>query len=87
MTDALDLVMAEEPDPLKRYTALTFAQKVHAAAVVRVAEERGAVVAEMHDSGMSYAEIGELIGLSRARAQQLAERPTSRACDLRDTAL
>jgi len=85
MSDLLDQLVADHPDPLARYHALTAAQRNVAALLARFAEERGAAVREMYDSGMSYGEIGELIGVSRQRAYQLAEWPTSRACDLRDT--
>lgn len=45
-----------------------------AAAVTAAADERAAAAAEMHDAGLSYADIAALVGLTRARVQQLVER-------------
>lgn len=66
--------LLEEPDPLKRYEALTKAQNLYEALAKRIAAERARAVAEMHTSGMSYGRIADVIGFTRARAQQLVER-------------
>jgi len=63
-----------ESDPLIRYDALTRAQSVYEAVAVRVASERARAVADMLTSGLSYGRIAEVIGFTRARAQQLVER-------------
>lgn len=63
-----------QPDPMARYQALTRAQGVHEAITKRIAAERARAVADMKDTGMSYAHIAEAIGFTRSRAQQLVER-------------
>jgi len=40
-------------------------------------EVRQGAVQEMRDEGMSHAEVGKELGLSRARAQQIAEGRTT----------
>jgi hypothetical protein len=75
--------LISEPDPLVRYDVLTRAQEMYDAVVMRVAAERARAVADMHATGLSYGRIAEVIGFTRARAQQLVERgeptPKSRA--------
>jgi hypothetical protein len=66
--------LTSDRDPLTRYAALTRAQAVHEAVVKRVGAERARAVADMHAAGLSYARIAEVIGFTRARAQQLVER-------------
>lgn len=83
--DQFDRILDEIADPLARYRALTVAGGKAAAVVLRIAEARGAAVRQMHDDGRSYGEIGELIGLTRQRAYQLAMLSTSRPCDDRVT--
>lgn len=84
--DVVDRVVSgliSEPDPLVRYDVLTRAQQMYDAVVMRVAAERARAVADMHATGLSYGRIAEVIGFTRARAQQLVERaepaPKSRA--------
>ncbi|GAA0853567.1 hypothetical protein ACFQVD_26330 [Streptosporangium amethystogenes subsp. fukuiense] len=65
----------EEPDPLIRYTLLTKDLVLYEALVGRIAQERYRTVAVMSSpGGMSYGQIGEALGMSRSRAQQLVER-------------
>lgn len=61
-------------DPLPRYAALTARQAHYQAVSEGLAEARAAVVYEMSAGGASYGRIAGLTGLTRARAQQLAER-------------
>ncbi|MER6830917.1 hypothetical protein ABT352_33325 [Streptosporangium sp. NPDC000563] len=64
-----------EPDPLIRYTLLTKDLVLYEALVGRIAQERYRTVAAMSSpGGMSYAAIGDALGMSRSRAQQLVER-------------
>lgn len=74
LIDSAVAALINEPDPLRRYQALTRAQGVHEAVTKRIAAERARAVAEMHGSGLSYARIAEVIGFTRSRAQQLVER-------------
>lgn len=62
-------------DPVARYGALTSRLVTLQAVADLVAAERARAVAELHadGKGMSYARIAALLGMSRARAQQLAE--------------
>lgn len=62
------------PDPLERYQRATAAQAHHEAVVSELARVRDAAIVQMHDSGLSYGKIGELVGLSRGRVQQFIER-------------
>lgn len=73
--------LISEPDPLVRYDVLTRAQEMYDAVVMRVAAERARAVADMHATGLSYGRIAEVIGFTRARAQQLVERaePTAKS--------
>lgn len=64
-----------EHDPVIRYTMLSKDSVLLRAAVDRLGVERARTVAAMHaPGGMSYSQIGEALGLSKARAQQLVER-------------
>ena len=62
------------PGLLARYSALTAGQVLQQAVADRLADARASVVSGMHKGGLSYAQIAAAAGLSRARAQQLAER-------------
>jgi hypothetical protein len=74
LNDALGDI-TEEPDPVIRYTMLSKLLVLHDVVVGRIASERARAVAAMHTpGGMSYAQIGEAIGVSRSRAQQLVVR-------------
>jgi hypothetical protein len=66
--------LLNEPDPLVRYDALTAAQASYEDLAKRIAAERARAVSQMHDAGLSYGGIAELIGFTRSRAQQLVER-------------
>jgi hypothetical protein len=72
--DAVDQVLARIPDPLDRYRALTEAERMAQALVERMARGRAELVAELHACGMSYADIGRLLCITRARAHQLAQK-------------
>lgn len=63
-------------DPEERYHRATAAQVHHEAVSTALADERARICAEWWDggNGLTYAKIGELIGASRSRAQQLVER-------------
>ena len=52
----------------------TAGQVLQQAVADRLADARASVVSGMHKGGLSYAQIAAAAGLSRARAQQLAER-------------
>lgn len=43
----------------------------------RLREKRQAILREMKDSGMSYAEIGRAVGMHRNRAQKIIEGPAA----------
>lgn len=72
VTDAL-AAADEETDPVLRDIILAGQRELYYAASRRLAAERARNAAAMHDSGMSYAEIGKALNLTRARAQQLVE--------------
>jgi hypothetical protein len=60
---------------MARYRALSRAQEMYEAVTRRIAAERARAVAEMRDTaGLSYGQIADAIGFTRARAQQLADR-------------
>jgi DNA-directed RNA polymerase specialized sigma24 family protein len=57
-----------------QYSAITSRLVTMQAAVDLIAAERARVVAAMHEQdGMSYAQIADALGMSRARAQQLCQ--------------
>ena len=62
-------------DPGARAVALTSLLVTRQAVDNLIAAERARAVAEMHNGGkgMSYAQIAAVLGVSRARAQQLCE--------------
>lgn len=72
VADAL-VAANEETDPVLRDIILAGQRELFYAAARRIAAERARNAATMHDSGMSYAKIGEALNLTRARAQQLVE--------------
>ena len=66
-------------DPLPRYHAATAAQVHHQAVVNALADERGRIAARWNvpdadGRKLSYQEIADRLGISRAKAQQLVER-------------
>lgn len=70
--DIIEDIAAGWPgDPLPRYTALTAQQSHHKAVADKLGNARAAVVAQMNYDGLSYDQIAGLIGLTRARVQQL----------------
>jgi len=73
-SEVLDVAAAWPGDPLARYNALTARQAWYQAVSESLADPRAALVWEMHASGASYGQIAALIGVNRARAQQLSER-------------
>lgn len=62
----------EETDPVLRDIILAGQRELYYAAARRIAAERARNAAAMH-AYMSYAEIGEALNITRARAQQLVE--------------
>lgn len=63
----------EETDPVLRDIIYAKQRALFAAAAARMAEERARNAAAMNASGDSYAKIGDALGISRGRAQQLVE--------------
>ncbi len=59
---------------IARFVALTDAERAAQASLERIAMDRARLVAALHADGLSYAEIGRLLVLSRARVQQLVEK-------------
>lgn len=72
-------VLGDITDPMERYHRATAAQVHHEAVSAALADERARVCAAWWDggNGLTFAKIGELIGASRSRAQQLVERGRS----------
>ena len=58
-------------DPVARARAATEALTEHQEAVTRLARIRRAAVAELRASGFSFAQVGERLGVTRARVAQL----------------
>lgn len=69
-----DIAAGWPGDPLPRYTALTAQQAHYQAVSDTLSKARAAVVAQMNNDGMSYAQIERLTGLTRGRVQQLVEK-------------
>lgn len=69
-------VLGDITDPMERYHRATAAQAHHDAVSAALADERARICAALWDGGQgqSYAQIGEVIGRSRSKAQQLVER-------------
>lgn len=64
-----------EQDPLIRYLYLTREQGLYQGVVNAISEARAAALADLHGSGLSYAQISAAVGgIGRARVQQLVER-------------
>ena len=63
----------EETDPVIRDIIYAKQRVLFAAAAARMAAERARNAAAMHAAGDSYAQIGDALGVSRARAQKLVE--------------
>ncbi len=76
--DPLDRVMAqtraELPDPVACFHLLSDVQTALQRAADRTGVERARICAELHAEGLSYAEIGRRLDLTRARVHQLVER-------------
>jgi hypothetical protein len=76
LREAVDARIAELesiPDPVERFREVrAFREQLAAAGEVFVAEQRGAVV-ELKQSGLSWRQVGELFGISGARAEQIAK--------------
>ncbi len=60
------------PDRVERVKAANAAMVAHHTLISELATITRAVVQEMRDEGMSYADVGMALGVSRSRAQQLA---------------
>ncbi|MER6350636.1 sigma-70 family RNA polymerase sigma factor [Streptomyces sp. NPDC001634] len=69
--------LAEQGDPTQRAKAVGVALQAIPELQHWLREIRQGAVKEMRDEGMSHAEVGKELGLSRARAQQIAEGRTS----------
>lgn len=63
----LDTLLAE-------YRAVNATAKVHLTETSNAAARRSEIVAQIRQLGLSYAEIGRLVGLTRTRTRQLALR-------------
>ena len=59
---------------LAEYRAVDATSRVHRAEEVNAAQRRSIIVHQMHQLGLSYAEIGRLVGLTRVRVRELAIR-------------
>lgn len=57
-----------------RYVEATERESMRRIEADQAAEDRASALAEMHELGASYGKLAELVGLSRARVQQLVER-------------
>ncbi|MDQ0758713.1 sigma-70 family RNA polymerase sigma factor [Streptomyces canus] len=69
--------LAEQGDPTQRAKTVGAALQAIPELQHWLREIRQSAVQEMRDDGMSHAEVGKELGLSRARAQQIAEGRTS----------
>lgn len=58
----------------KRAVALTTLSDTITEFLGKIGDERVVVARELHENGWSYTEIGDLLGVSRARAAQLVLR-------------
>lgn len=73
LEDRLEAALRIE-DPRRRFSELKALGTEASALTVRIARARGAVVRELRDDGLTWAEIGDRLGVSRARAEQLDTR-------------
>lgn len=67
-------------DLLPRYIHLSSRQSLLDAVIVRLADERARLAAELYadlGEGRSFASVADRLGVSRARAQQMIERSRS----------
>lgn len=69
--------LAEEGDPVRRAKDVSAALQAIPELQQWMREVRQGAVQEMRADGMSHAEVGKAIGVSRARAQQIAEGRTT----------
>lgn len=69
--------LAEQADPIQRAKAVGSALQAIPELQHWLREIRQVAVQEMRDGGMSHAQVGAELGLSRARAQQIAEGRTT----------
>lgn len=61
-------------DDMRWWAHLSSRAELVAKVAQRIADERARIAVSWHISGDSFATIGERVGLTRARAQQLVER-------------
>jgi hypothetical protein len=72
-----DLARAKEmPDPADRAKELTRLIQTLPEIGAAIREARQQAVVELHDSGMSWAEIGQMLGLHPQRVSQIARGVT-----------
>ena len=69
--------LAEQGNPTERAKTVGAALQAIPELQHWLREIRQGAVQEMRDEGMSHAEVGKELGLSRARAQQIAEGRTT----------
>jgi hypothetical protein len=69
--------LAEAPDPTDRAMAIGAALNAIPDLQKWLRRVRENAVGEMHDSGMSYADIGVALGMDRVRAHQIAKGKTT----------
>jgi hypothetical protein len=69
--------LAEQGDPTQRAKDVGAALQAIPELQHWLREIRQAAVREMRDGGMSHADVGAELGISRARAQQIAEGRTT----------
>lgn len=69
--------LSEQGDPAQRAKAVGAALQAVPELQHWLREIRQGAVREMRDDGMSHADVGKELGVSRARAQQIAEGRTS----------
>lgn len=65
--------LAEIPDPVERAQQLSSALAQIPGVQTELKDARQAAVLEMRSRNMSHADVGAALGVSRARAQQIAE--------------
>jgi DNA-directed RNA polymerase specialized sigma subunit len=74
--------LAEQGDPVQRAKAVSTALQAIPELQHWLREIRQGAVQEMREDGLSHAEVGKELGVSRARAQQIAEgRTTGKRAD------
>jgi uncharacterized protein YerC len=67
------------PTPLQQYQHLTRQQIVVMQRSIELALERARLLDDMHKSGMTYAQISTVTGISRARIGQMIQEARRRA--------